>query len=89
MKAFLALLKSLFSIYIANLVFECVKWNIACAKSRFFSLRGILSIFVEMTDCKCYYNFKAYISYPVPRAHKSKTYKYIYDSEIHAFNYNN
>ena len=40
-----------------------------------------------MTDCKCYYNFKAYISYPVPRAHKSKTYKYIYDSEIHAFNY--
>ena len=54
-----------------------------------WNLRGILSIFDEMHDFKCYYNFKAYISYPVPRAHKSKTYKYIYDSEIHAFNYNN
>ena len=41
-----------------------------------------------MPDFKCYYKLKAYISYPVPRAHKSKTYKYIYDSEIHAFNYN-
>ena len=51
-------------------------------------MHDILSVFVEMHYYKCYYNFKAYISYPVPLAHKSKTYKYIYDSEIHAFNYN-
>lgn len=44
---------------------------------------------IAMQNRKCYHNAKAYISYPVPSAHKSKTYKYIDDSEIHAFNYNN
>ena len=31
-------------------------------------------IFVAPPVLKCHHNIKAYISYPVPNAHKSKTY---------------
>ena len=49
----------------------------------------LFEFLIEIDEFKCYHNTKAYISYHVPSAYKSKTYKYIYDSEIHAFNYNN